>query len=98
MLEVSDEHIPLAEMGKHLPKSIPPPHISTCVRWALRGVGSPRIRLETMKIGGRRFTTKAAIARFITRLSTGGAVETVETAGRTRAFYEAERGLDEEGI
>jgi hypothetical protein len=43
------------------------PHLSTLVRWATRGVKS--VRLETILIGGRRFTSREAIQRFIARLS-----------------------------
>jgi hypothetical protein len=43
------------------------PHISTLMRWALRGVKG--VRLETVVIGGRRFTSLEAIQRFIARLS-----------------------------
>ena len=43
------------------------PHRSTTVRWADRGVGG--FRLETVTIGGRRFTSREALARFIARLN-----------------------------
>jgi hypothetical protein len=39
------------------------PHVSTLVRWAMRGVRGRR--LETVVIGGRRFTSVEAIRRFI---------------------------------
>lgn len=43
------------------------PHASTLVRWASRGVAG--VRLETVKIGGRRYTSAEAIDRFISRTS-----------------------------
>jgi hypothetical protein len=43
------------------------PHSSTILRWALRGVKG--VRLETIVVGGRRFTSVEAIGRFILRLS-----------------------------
>lgn len=43
------------------------PHISTIHRWRLRGVRG--VRLETILVGGRRFTSRTAIADFIARAS-----------------------------
>jgi len=41
------------------------PHLSTLWRWYRRGVRG--VRLETVVVGGRRFTSRAAIERFIER-------------------------------
>jgi hypothetical protein len=38
-------------------------HYQTVWRWATRGVR--RVRLETAKVGGRRFTSREAIRRFV---------------------------------
>lgn len=35
----------------------------TTIRWALHGTGG--VRLETVKVGGRRLTSRAAIRRFV---------------------------------
>lgn len=43
-------------------------HISTIHRWISRGVGG--VRLESVAIGGRRYTSINAVERFIKRLST----------------------------
>jgi hypothetical protein len=43
------------------------PDPSTLWRWAHRGVRG--VRLETILIGGRRYTSAEAMARFIERLS-----------------------------
>lgn len=49
---------------RHAAKSIPgAPHISTLHRWRLRGVRG--VRLESILIGGSRFTSRQAITRFI---------------------------------
>lgn len=45
-------------------------HISTLHRWRLRGVGGAK--LETFKIGGKRFTSTEAIQRFIAELNSVG--------------------------
>jgi len=39
------------------------PHLSTVWRWISNGVGG--VRLETVQIGGRRYTSIEAIERFI---------------------------------
>jgi hypothetical protein len=50
------------------PKIIPGrPHISTLHRWRLRGCRG--VRLETCLVGGRRYTSEEAIARFIAATS-----------------------------
>ncbi len=43
------------------------PSVATLWRWALKGVQG--IRLETVKIGGRRFTSIEALDRFASRLT-----------------------------
>ena len=50
-----------------------PPHIATVWRWALYGVCNG-IRLESIKIGGQRFTSREAIGRFLVRLNEPAAV------------------------
>lgn len=41
------------------------PHLSTVIRWSRQGVGG--VKLETLLIGGRRFTSREAVTRFIER-------------------------------
>jgi hypothetical protein len=65
MIDIVTEHIRL--LAKASPDVPGRPHTSTLVRWALRGVKG--IKLETVVIGGRRYTSVEAIERFITRLS-----------------------------
>ena len=49
---------------RHAAESIPgAPHISTLHRWRLRGVRGHR--LESILVGGSRYTSRQAIARFI---------------------------------
>lgn len=43
------------------------PSVPTLWRWALRGLRG--VRLETIKVGGRRYTTFEAIDRFASRLT-----------------------------
>ena len=44
------------------------PSISTCWRWTLKGVRGSK--LESIRIGGKTYTTETAIRTFITTLST----------------------------
>ena len=48
------------QVAKHVPGD---PHISTLHRWRLRGVRGKK--LETLLVGGKRFTSREAIDRFI---------------------------------
>lgn len=45
-----------------------PPHTSSIWRWASSGVRGG-IRLETVRVGGRVYTSREAIFRFIARLN-----------------------------
>ena len=43
------------------------PSQATMWRWALRGVDG--VKLETFKIGGRRYTTPESVEKFVSRLN-----------------------------
>lgn len=68
MLRLDDQDlIPIGEVQKHLPvrpggKRI---HKSVVYRWALKGVRG--VRLETLHIGGRVYTSLAALQQFTQR-------------------------------
>src|SRR5271163_2432018 len=74
------------------------PHVSTFHRWRQRGIGG--VRLETTRIGGKRFVTLSALQRFVSALSDPAAsgqdephplAKTQETsAARADAFLEKE--------
>lgn len=44
-----------------------PPHVATVWRWTGHGVSG--ITLESIKLGGSRYTSREAIERFIQRLN-----------------------------
>ena len=69
MINLQIEHvIPLREAPNHLPKREgKKTHLSTLYRWAVTGTGGTR--LETIKVGGRRYTSLEALQRFSERLS-----------------------------
>lgn len=54
----------LAEAARRLPNR---PHVSTLWRWYLRGVRG--VRLKTVVVGGRRYTTAAYLEDFVAHLS-----------------------------
>ncbi len=62
--ELRQNHFPLAS-GKDRIASHPSP--ATLYRWALKGVRG--VRLETVMMGGRRYTSDEAVDRFFARLS-----------------------------
>lgn len=76
------------------------PHLSTLHRWRLHGVKG--VQLETVLVGGRRYTSNEALARFIAR--TTAAVDgdttgqTITTGRRERDLARVERELSEAGI
>ena len=75
--------VSLAEASHLLPGR---PHLSTLHRWRLRGVRG--VKLETFLIGGRRFTSREALERFIER--TTAAAHGAPTPQRTRRQREVD--------
>ena len=63
------------------------PHVSTRWRWALRGVRGAR--LESIVVGGQRFSSDQAVQRFIARLND----HEHTPAEPTRAAEDADREL-----
>jgi hypothetical protein len=58
------------------------PHVSTLWRWCLRGIKG--VRLRTVFVGGRRYTTPAYLIEFVSRLS-GPCVEVPQPAASFRS-------------
>ena len=78
--------LPLRRNGKSL-------HISTLCRWAKRGVRG--VVLETLRIGGTRYTSLEALQRFFERQSAG---ETSAPAEPSRAATVANKKLELLGL
>jgi len=75
------------------------PHVATVWRWVQSGVRG--VKLETILIGGRRYTSKEALERFIDRTTAAanGEVIPVRSAKqRERAIAAAEAELAAAGI
>jgi Protein of unknown function (DUF1580) len=94
MIDVFTEKLrSFADASKVLPGR---PHCATIARWATKGRHG--VKLETVVIGGRRYTSLEAIQRFIAQLND---YVPAEAAGQsaTRCHDElVERQLDAEGL
>ena len=98
MFDIHTENlIPVKDIPRHAPGR---PHIATGWRWIKRGCRG--VRLETVLVGGRRFTSTEAIARFVeaTTAAADGTypVTSATTAAARRSHEQAERELDGDGI
>jgi len=91
-IDISSETLlSLTDAAKTLPGR---PHVSSLHRWRLRGVRG--VKLETILIGGRRYTTQEALARFAaaTTAAADGLRPTIRTPRQCeRAIFEAEKEL-----
>ena len=98
MIDTSNEPlIPIREIPNHLPGA--KPHKATVWRWVLTGVRG--VKLETVLVGGRRYTNATAIERFIqatTAIANGEPVPARTSKQRERAIAAAERELAAAGI
>jgi len=76
------------------------PNLATIYRWAQIGIKG--IRLETVQVGGCKFTSREALARFFAALSarTAGTQPQAPdaTTARKRAVRRAEALLDAHGV
>jgi len=92
----SEQLLTLSEAARLLPGRV---HVSTLHRWRLRGVQG--IHLDTAFVGGRRYTSREALARFseaVTAARDGISSPIRSPASRERAIKRAERELDAAGI
>jgi hypothetical protein len=78
----TDSLIPLA-------KAPLPGHVATKWRWAMKGVRG--VKLESIVVGGQRFTTADACRRFVANLN--GEKPTESTTSATERAIEAGRKL-----
>lgn len=61
---LAEDIIRLNEVPQEIPGRV---DVSTVWRWAQRGVGG--IKLETVKVGGKKLTSRQALSRFIAATS-----------------------------
>ena len=89
MIDLSTETlVPWQQAAKFIPGD---PHISTLHRWRLRGVRGKK--LETLLVGGKRFSSREAITRFIVALNADVAPQTAPafTATQRQKMSDAAR-------
>ena len=69
MFDISEKQIAIGEVPDHFPSSRKGKKLakSAVYRWALHGIRG--VKLETYKIGGRRFTSVEALHRFVENLN-----------------------------
>ena len=73
------------------------PNASTVWRWYKIGVKG--IRLETVVVGSRRYTSREAIQRFLERTTAAAdGIKSATPTSRRKALERAERELDAAGI
>ncbi len=84
--------VPLDQAANLLPHRV---HISTIFRWQSRGVSG--VKLQTVRIGGRRYVSREALQRFATESTSAARTEQAKSelpATRRRNIDAAERKLD----
>lgn len=84
-----EQLILFAKSGQEFPGRSPAP--ATLNRWRLRGVRG--VKLETLLIGGQRFTSREAIQRFIEAQNQPQAAEPSMTAAERQARSAAARAV-----
>jgi hypothetical protein len=95
---LNEQPITLTVAAREIPGR---PHASTCWRW--RKIGCRGIKLETVTIGGRVFTSREAVRRFIAATTNrdkqdGIRPERAVSRRRQAAIQKAEKELAEAGI
>jgi hypothetical protein len=97
MVDIEHESlIMLAQASREIPGR---PHLTTLHRWRLAGIAG--VKLETLKIGGRRFTSREALSRFFaatTAAADGLSSPTRTSRQRQRDIERAEAELAKAGI
>jgi hypothetical protein len=109
VLDLTTENpIPLAAAAKFVPpgRNGRRTHLSTILRWVVRGARSPSgelVRLEAARLGGRWITSREALQRFAERLTPRLSDEPMSPSPRTPgqrrwASERAARELEKVGI
>ncbi len=89
MIDPATEELCLLSQASAIINPSHPPHIATIWRWATAGLKGG-IRLESIKVGGQRFTSREAIRRFLVRINEPAAVPVEPSAAAIRAGKELE--------
>lgn len=97
MIDVNTESLVLFSAPRDYWPVQPTPHISQLHRWRLKGLLSRagvRVQIETLMIGGRRYTSKEAVSRYIAALNDGDVASFVPVTDPDRASQEAAHALE----
>jgi hypothetical protein len=91
-----NEYIPINVASQFIPGR---PHRATIWRWCLKGIrrNGATVKLSTVAVGGRRFTTKEFIAAFL-RACNGDAPMAVVNDSFQRRAEAAGRTLEAMGV
>jgi len=97
MIDIHVEHmLTISAAARELPGR---PHVSTLWRWTNHGVRG--IRLQTVLVGGKRYTSRESLQAFVeqTTAAADGGTRPVRTSRqRQRKIAAAEAALTEAGI
>ncbi len=102
----AEKPIPLAAAATLIPpaRNGKKTHLSTILRWILRGAKAPDgtlVKLEAARLGGRWLTSREALQRFSAKLTPSTAVEAPAPrtpATRSRASSRASAELERAGL
>lgn len=95
MIDVENEHLlTMTEAARSISRG--GVHVSTLHRWHLRGCRG--VRLETVLIGGRRYTSKEALQRFFARVTAAADGQVVRAEMPPTVRNDIDAALDEYGI
>lgn len=83
MIDTTAETTMLLSKAARILNPANPPHVATVWRWAMHGVRG--VKLESVVIGGCRYTSREAVARFLKALNEPDAVPTPPRRGAERA-------------
>ncbi len=83
MVDANETLIPISKAPAHIPSR---PHVATVWRWIKNGVRG--VTLDTIVIGGKRYTSREAIQRFM-EATTAASSQPVGKAARSRSRQQA---------
>jgi len=98
MPTLDEDYIPINGASQFIPGR---PHRATVWRWALRGIQrcGETVKLNTVAVGGRRFTTRADIELFLSACNGGtNATPPVVNESFQRRAEAAARVLESMGV
>jgi hypothetical protein len=84
MMAIDDKYVPLKDVTKFLPTR---PHFATVWRWAMKGVRG--VTLDTVLVGGQRYTTEESIKKFLAALN-GRPIESRSSRAKQLAAVDSE--------